>query len=265
MKKPPVTLENYQAVYEYYAQHRQNPVAWRLSHFVLGKLFRPNVTMAPGAAEEIERHLDRGNQLVVASNHVSDIDPPIIVATAERSPLKRIAGNTFIPSKYSLFRQTSLKGRVQRRAIDGLGAIPIFRNKDVRPDGSEVSEEQKVLQKAALSGLLETSIELINQGQNMAIFPEGERNPEDPANLLELGWGLGHIVCNADPKNDLAIVPMGIHYGIGEAKQAFTPSVHLGTPIPDSFTRPEEVISALKPVLQYTVDRAVGDFATRSA
>lgn len=265
MKKPPVTLENYQAVYEHYAKYNQNPIAWRASHFVLGKLFRPRVIMGPGVADEIKRQSERGSQFVIPSNHVLDVDPTVTVATAERTPLRAVAGNAFIPAKYVLFDETNIKGRATRWAIDNLGAIPIFRNKDVYSDGTEVSPEQKALQKAARTALLDTSIELIEGGKHMSIYPEGERNLDDPTQLLEFGWGLGYIMCNAEPKNDLLTIPMTVHYGTGDNRQVFTPSVRIGMPNGDTFARPEDVVAQLRPVMQEQLDLTVEDFAARAA
>jgi 1-acyl-sn-glycerol-3-phosphate acyltransferase len=255
MKKPQVRLDNFEAVYEYYQQHRPNKVFNRAGHLAMSLAYRPRVEFASDASETISRLIQTGKRLIIAANHVTANDQYIIASMAQREkPLKPLRGKTFIPSKELLFRNPLL-----RRAVDAMDAVPTFRTKDVADPKLSPEAGQAALetQRAASNRLIETSIVKLDQGEHMAIFPEGTRNPDNPTTVQKLKKGVGIIACGVDETTEVAFVPTGIYYGEGEDMRAFTPSLYIGQPITERFETPEDVVGALQISLQESVDRAV--------
>lgn len=233
MSKPLVTLENYENVYNYYQEHIQNPTAAWASHTLLAAAIRPHVgTVHPDIPAQLDSFHDAGYQFVIAANHLSDIDPPVIASlTRHFAPFRLLEGNTFIPSKSSLFHNPLL-----RRIIDGLGATPQFRTSDVGRDGQPLPDKVRELRNAARDRSFEMARHKLQvQGQNMAIFPEKTRNTVDPSRLQKLGFGLGEILCNLNPELKLVIVPVGVYYGSPELNAMYQsgredPAAHTSKP-----------------------------------
>lgn len=252
MSKPRVALENYQQLYDHYGSRRPNRLANRILHAALGAIIRPQVSFAAEAEEDVANLLASNVTLVLASNHVSNFDPPVIAAMAQRERVIRpMRGKTSVLSKNSLFKQPL------RPIIDQLYAIPTFRaGEATRADGS-VDEARTALQRAASQRVQDMSVDLLDNGIHMAIFPEGTRNKQDPTMVQRVKHGLGDIVCRVAPETMLAIVPMGIYYGPGEHSTNLRPSVYIDNPLRGPFSDPGEVTSFAQEALQRSVDMAI--------
>jgi len=125
MGNPEVSLDNYEAVYEYYRSHQQNRFVAKLAYAALALKYRPRVRYAPGAEAALKTLLERKTQLVVAVNHLTESDQFTLAATAWRTPLRRVIGRTRVLAKDELFVDPS-----QRKKIDMMGSIPVFRSKN---------------------------------------------------------------------------------------------------------------------------------------
>ncbi len=252
MGRPQVTLENYEEVYRFYKDYRPTKLtAWILSGG-LGLKFRPSVHFAPGAEERVDEIIKSGRPLVIASNHLLDTDPRIIAAAAAReSVLRRLVGNTFIPSKSPIFYSPdpSVKQRFEKYAVDGLGAIPVYREKDFMNDEAALKMVRKTLRP-----FMDVSVGRLNQGMNMAIFPEGERNEADPEKVQPLFSGIGSMVCRVSKVEQPAVLPWAIWY-TEEGMQK--PIVWIEQPSDERFTKPREVSDWLHPQMQTALDRAI--------
>ncbi|MDR2176392.1 MAG: 1-acyl-sn-glycerol-3-phosphate acyltransferase [Synergistaceae bacterium] len=109
--------------------------------------------------------LPRGGRVIVASNHCSNLDP-ILVGIAFPRRLRYFA-------KEELFRPI-LFGRIIRL----LGAVPVS-----RADSASAA--------SALKGFFR----LLEEGNDVLIFPEGSRSPD--GNLLPLEGGVGLIAVHS--------------------------------------------------------------------
>lgn len=105
------------------------------------------------------RHFPRGN-LILAGNHISNWDPPLIAAAVPRA--------VHFMAKSSLFKTRFLSWFMQK-----LGAFPINRRSNVN------------------SGALNKAIELVNSGGAVIIFPEGTRSRNGI--MLPAKAGVGYI------------------------------------------------------------------------
>jgi len=268
MSRPEVTLKNYPEVYDYYEQHTQSQVFARLGHAVLGKLYRPEITYAhDGAAEDAIRDEFRaGTRLAIASNHLTEDDQYVIVSAAQTEKvLHPLRGNTFIPTEVSLFKRPSKKGGwFLRRMVDELGAIPVYRKKDIEREGIEFTPEVEAQYHAAMIRADEVEVAKLVGGSNMAVFPEGTRNRSQHFRVQPLKMGFAHTVCKAAEQVPVSVVPFGIYYG-GEPTDydhpnppaKYKPHVRIGMPIPVDNKTPEELVEVLRPAIQTCVSFTV--------
>lgn len=242
MKRPEVTAPNYEEVYDFYTDYRPSRAASHLLYGVMGVAFAPRVTFAEESKEQIDEILSGGKTVVLASNHLSLADPCNIAAMPMRErTLRPLAGNSFIPSKASLFGNTVL-----RRAVDGLGAVPVFREQDV-PEGSPVSARRTIRK------FIEMCTSRLDSGQHMAIFAEGTRNGTDPTKIQKLSGGIGAVVCRVSQVEQPPIIPIALHYD----RSKRSPLVYVGQPSPKPFDRAEDVMNWLGPNLQNCLDSAI--------
>lgn len=253
MKRPPVTLENYQEVYDFYDTYRPNKLGTWLLYAALGTAFAPHVVYADGTKEQIAETLDSNKSLVIVANHTRDVDPCVMASTLFRQPaLRPMIGNTFIPAKspifYDLIRSPAFLNPVLRRAVDSLYSVPVFRDKEYGKDNP--------LLRPAARRLLANSVANLNIGDHMAILGEGERNTTDPTKIQKIQSGVGVMVCRATEVEQPALVTMGMYYG-QDKKLARNPTVYVGEASQQPFEKPRQVIDWLQAHLQASVDAAV--------
>lgn len=248
MKKPEVTLHNYEVVYDYYTQYSQPKVGAYIGHKAMSLMFRPNIEYTEGAQQAVEDILDNDGRLVVALNHLSDNDQYVVSAMALREQTFRpMVGNTFIQSKEVLFHHPNkLLRPLLRRGVDVMGAIPAFRKKDV-------GEEDTDLRRQATNRMLQTSIQKLNNGQHMAIFPEGTRNKEQPDVVQELKPGICTVLGGVASNLLVGIVPIGFTYE-GDKRRS---EMWVDGPIIYSGQDNNVLLADLRDSLQYSVDRAI--------
>ncbi len=248
MKKPEVTLQNYEAVYDYYEQYQQPRIGAYIGHKIMSLMFRPNVEYADGADQTIEDILYAHGRLVVALNHLSDNDQYVVSAMALRERVFRpLVGHTFIQSKEVLFNHPNkIVKPLMRRGVDAMGAIPVFRKKDV-------NEDANYLRRLATDRMLQTSAEKIEHGQHMAIFPEGTRNTERPDVVQPLKPGINAVLGQAAANLLVGVVPVGFTYGDDMRR----PKMYVNEPMIYQPTRNDAFLGKLQSSLQHSVDRAI--------
>lgn len=126
------------------------------------------------ALKNFLRALPNRGPVILAANHESYLDPPL-VGMAFSGPLRFIAWD-------QLF-----KSRVFGFLIRALGAVP-------------VSHENK----SSAAGLLRQVMGFLDDGYSVLIFPEGERSPD--GNLMPLEGGVALMAV----KKNVPIVPVWI-------------------------------------------------------
>lgn len=156
MDRPAVILENDTTVYDFYLRHQQNRQVARLAYATLARRFKPRVSYPEGAREELRRLVYDDTRLIIAVNHLSETDPYTVAATAWASPLRPVIGRTRVLAKDELFQEPK-----QRRRIDMMGGIPVFRGKN---HGMRAVS-------AAGNRMMDVSAERVRRGDDLAIFP----------------------------------------------------------------------------------------------
>lgn len=245
MDSPEVSLDNYEAVYEFYRTHQQNPVVAKFAYAALALKYRPRVRYASGAQAALALLLEQKTRLVVAVNHLTESDQFTLAATAWRSPLRRVIGRTRVLAKDELFVDPA-----QRKKVDMMGSIPVFRSKN--HGLRAVSDAGRMM--------MDVAAERLAGGDCLAIFPEGTCNTEDPRTLQHVNSGIGHIVARAQKLGcSPALLSIGINYGSGAANVK-SASVFIGAPVAEFGTKPMDISRAVQTNLQAAVDRSVANY-----
>ncbi len=177
-----VELAQSEAVYAHYLDHQQDRVRAKLMYGgVLAARIRPVVRFT--ARDHLVRAVRSGRPLLIAANHVSERDPLVLAAAGFRSPIRSRIGHMRVLAKDELFEEAG-----QRRKIDTLGGIPVFRQKD---HGVRAAAE-------AGRQMFGVCVERMVRGDSIAVFPpEGTCNEGDVTRLQKLGTGIGHIAYRA--------------------------------------------------------------------
>lgn len=295
--RPKITIESREsidAMYDYYEDHQQSQIFARLAHVVLGKIYRPIITFEAGAEDAIGEAIENKTRLNISPNHLTDQDQNVIVAMAQREPVFHpLRGRTHIPAKQSIFNRPLKKGGpILRRAVDGLGAIPVYRMEDLKRLGLDQDDEAVENYEYAMQRVHEVqNVRLVrgvrNHGRptryptpapsnlpydHWASFWEGTRNLTDHTTVQSLKLGPAYTACEAAQDVDVAVVPMAFYYG-GEPtdykKQdvplKHTPNLHIGMPIPVETYDPKELIQLVHSAIQACADVAVAASLARAA
>nr|WP_296778362.1 1-acyl-sn-glycerol-3-phosphate acyltransferase [Rhodococcus sp. (in: high G+C Gram-positive bacteria)] len=245
MDRPAVILENDATVYDFYLQHQQNRQVARLAYATLARRFKPRVSYPEGAREEVRRLVYDDTRLIIAVNHLTETDPYTVAATAWASPLRPVIGRTRVLAKDELFQETK-----QRKRIDMMGGIPVFRGKN---HGMRAVS-------AAGNRMMDISAERMRRGDDLAVFPEGTCNLEDPTQVQHVGSGIGHIAARVRKLGvEPVLVCIGLSYGPGSAKLK-SASVYIDTPITELPAKPIEISRIVAAGMQKALDGAVAAY-----
>jgi 1-acyl-sn-glycerol-3-phosphate acyltransferase len=249
MKRPKAELDNQEQIekmYKYYGNAKKSRFA-RATRFILEKLINPQVSYLEGAKETLEQYQGR---LVVAINHIDNLDPPVLAAVTARIPRLEYPAveHATIPAKASLFN-TPVIGSI----VTKLGALPTFRQKDKDPGG---------LRKIANSAMMEINKNKLrdNPYGTVFIFPEGTRNKDDPGNVKELKPGVVELLKIDNPESEkydptIGVLPVGIAYrGLLKFRR---PEVVVGNIItPEANLTEEALLLDIRGGMQECVDQA---------
>lgn len=234
--QPKVDIENRHAWREFYLGRRPNVRVARFAHWVMGKVYNPHYSFAPGAEEAIGQIPSSARKMIVA-NHSTNHDPNIIAAAVQQvEVLNSMCGNGTIMSKPPLLRMFVL-----RRFFNSFGVFPGFRETDItKKDNSPIDPLLQAKQREAADFGIEIGVEHLDHGEDMGLFPEGKRNKRDPTRLQKLKRGLGRMVCGTTA--DVRIIPMGIYNKFDPTDSKFKqllahrrPYVYIGIPIEGPF------------------------------
>lgn len=147
-----------------------------------------------------QENLPRDGAFLIAANHLSFLDPPLI--------------GSQVPRQLCFFaRKTLWKPGVAAWWLDAVGTIPVDRD-----GGQDVSALKRVLR-------------ALKDNKGLILFPEGTRSPD--GQLQAPKAGVGFIVC----KSQVPVVPARI-FGSFEAFGKGVKFPRLGTPVSVVFGRP---------------------------
>lgn len=169
--------------------------AYGFFHYGMGALCDINFRIAVTGGE----HLPRSGGFIVAANHASLLDPPIVGAQ--------------LPQQTAAFaRKTLWRGGIASWWLDIVGVIPVDRD-----GGSDVGAIRRVLQ-------------TLKQDKGIILFPEGTRTPTGALQRAKAGVGL--MAC----RTGVPVVPARI-FGTFEAFGRNGP-LRLGTRVSVVFGQP---------------------------
>ncbi len=248
MKKPPVKLQNYEQVYDFYRDFVPSDRATRIGFKAMSLIAKPQVSYDSGAEETIEQLISSNSKVIVTPNHINDKDQYVVSALARReASLKPLVGKTFIPAKESLFQN-----KILRAGVEVMGAIPVFRALDIKTD----DPGQVELQRRAADRFIDTALyRIVEYDDNMAIFPEGTRNKVNSVEVQPLKSGIGIIVGKLLTEATVGIIPVGLQYSDSESWRK--PFIHVGNPmIVEGYSSQDQVIEELRPKMQNAVYEA---------
>jgi len=180
---------------EAFPQSRMEPV-YGFFHYIIavayGIAFRGEVAG--------QQHLPADGAFLVAGNHVSFLDPPLI--------------GVHVPRQLAFFaRKTLWKPGIAAWWLDAVGTIPVDRD-----GGQDVSALKRVLR-------------TLKENKGLILFPEGTRSPD--GTIQEPKSGVGFIVC----KSQVPVVPARI-FGTFEAFGRGMKFPRLGVPVTVVFGPP---------------------------
>ncbi|WP_194832334.1 1-acyl-sn-glycerol-3-phosphate acyltransferase [Nocardia sp. XZ_19_369] len=253
MEPPEVRLENSDTVYDFYLEHRQNRLkAWG-AYAILARRYYPRVAYAEGARAGLRAAIRQGRPLLISINHLSENDPYTVAAAAWRSALRPVIGRVRVLAKDELFEEPE-----QRRKIDMMGGIPVFRGKD---HGIRAVN-------AAGQRMMDICAQRIARGDGVAVFPEGTCNEVDPTQVQPVGSGIGHIAFRAMKLGvEPVLVSMGLSYGPRldptvqpNKEEAKSASFYFGKPITELPTKPGDIARLVRADLQQALDGAVAAY-----
>lgn len=247
---PEVLLDNSDAVYDYYLAHQQNRLKAKAAYAILARRYRPRVAYAPGVRDQVRELVASGRRLIIAVNHLSENDPYTVAAMAWRSPLRPIIGRVRVLAKDELFAEAEL-----RRKIEMMGAIPVFRGKN---HGIRAAN-------AAGQRMMDVCAERLRRGDDLAIFPEGTCNLEDPAKVQSVGSGVGHIAFRA---MKLGVEPAALFVGLSYGPDRLNPdkegvrgaSFYFHEPATKLPGKPNEITQVFREGMQVALDGAAARY-----
>jgi 1-acyl-sn-glycerol-3-phosphate acyltransferase len=169
--------------------------AYGFFHYGMGVLCDVNFHIAVSGVE----HIPRSGGFIIAANHASLLDPPIVGAQ--------------VPRQMAAFaRKTLWKGGIISWWLDTVGVIPVDRD-----GGSDVTAIRRVLQ-------------TLKEEKGIILFPEGTRTPDGQLQRAKSGVGL--MAC----RTGVPVVPARV-FGTFEAFGRNGP-LCFGTPVTVAFGRP---------------------------
>lgn len=245
MDRPAVILENDATVYDFYLRHQQSRQVARLAYATLARRFRPRLSYPEGGREELRRLVYDDTRLLIAVNHLTESDPYTLAAAAWSSPLRPVIGRTRVLAKDELFQEPK-----QRRRIDMMGGIPVFRGKN---HGMRAVS-------AAGNRMMDVAAQRMKRGDDLAVFPEGTCNLEDPSVIQHVGSGIGHIAVRARAAGvEPVLVCIGLSYGPGKANLK-SASVYIDDAITDLPEKPIDITRVVAAGMQKALDGAIAAY-----
>jgi 1-acyl-sn-glycerol-3-phosphate acyltransferase len=208
MERPAITVDNHQAVYDYFSQNELPTGALKIAHSVINRIFDPRVTMAPGAQSDLERIRDEQIPHIYIFNHLSRFDWFIFASTLHQIAPSDVGNVRTMGADFN-FHLLKTKGKFWvggGTLNDHIGGIPVFRSIDYpKRDLTPVQEN-----------LFNCVVRNLERGQAAAAAPEGKINEtDDPATLLPFRSGIieiGQRAANSMGR-EVAYTPLGTWFG----------------------------------------------------
>jgi len=126
--------------------------------------------------------------ILFVANHQNAMMDPLLIATSNKS-------------MYFLARASAFKNKLAAKILTNLHLVKIYRRRD--------GVDSKKLNEAVFDHCLE----LLNEGKNMLIFPEGSHHIMRKVRSLRTGFiRIAFDYLEANKEKDLLIIPIGLNY-----------------------------------------------------
>jgi hypothetical protein len=251
-------VHNYEQVYADVRETWQDPGRAELYHEVLSRILSPHVVFGDEVEDRIGQEIKNGAQVAIALTHGIMLDPVHIAAMASQNVVFHpIVGRTMIGAKVGLFSTDNI-GAI----VPDLGAIPIWRKKDVHKKGEseEEREELKTIRHNAGAEFIETEIYgMETHGLSMAKHVEGTRNKGDKTKIQKVYEGFGRVLSGVDPSKDILQLTVAFYYGrwLNGSKTWLEPTMYVDIPREQRRDDKDLVTANIAASLQETLALAV--------
>lgn len=254
MKRPEVSLDNIEAVYDYYDELRANKLIARLGYRAFALAIAPRVEYDGGAEAMLDAEMDHETGLIIAPNHISLQDPYIVAGAAAKTPLSHAIGNVMAWGKAEIFEDDGSKTYPIKRYIsDNFGGMPLF-----RPSSYPGAERSQLIRANARA--YDVTANHLARGGTAAIFAEGTiQRSEDKSKILPIQSGIARVAHEVRAKGGVPrIAPMAISRGPhGELR---SPKIIMGEPQDVSDFTKKEIQEYLQENLQSLVTRVCNSY-----
>lgn len=242
---PEVSLENYEAVYDYYQSHQQPRLRALGAYAHLARKYKPDPQYSEQTGNEIKQIRKDGGSFLISVNHPTNhSDQFVLAGTAWRSPLRWNIGHMRVLGKDDLFVDVK-----QRQQVDMMGSIPVFRAKD---------HSLRTVSNAG-QRMMDISAQRLYNGDDLAVFVQGEHESEHPDYITKINSGISHIALRAiNLGTPLHMLSIGIAYGKpGDNPNVRNASVYINSPFQiDSSAKPMQITRDIRDDLQAAVTKA---------
>ncbi len=244
MSKPDVILDNYPAVYEYYAQLPPDMEYMQQKYAGFSAGFTPAVFSAPdGIADQLDQLAQDDHRIILSMNHTHFIDQFPVGAEINNGKL----GDDMRTRPMSMLAKDAYFRTNFRDDLDSMNAIPIFQPKRYQDNSRLVGE-------AGLAAI-ETAVQRMQDGYNLGAFWEGQRNAGDIRAVQPLQAGLFHVIKKLGRRGiKSAVLNVAvIHDNLDNPKRSI---VHVNEPLVNLTGKRANVIGAVQDDLQQATDYA---------
>ena len=203
MSMPELVPENYVEINQYFADFEPSERINKIGFGVMHALCPNEMHYIDGSDDTVQAHLEDGGSIILAPYHQSNLDTPTTASIACEAPFELLRGRTIIPAKAEIFKWPGLG-----RFFPHMGAHPTFRKRDFDQD-----EAGEALRKKVGDAMVQYDVDYINNGGNIAIFPQGERHKQPHnSDVPKPRTGIARIARGVNDPSRLLIVTAAYAY-----------------------------------------------------
>lgn len=204
--RPPITVDNYQQVYEYFEDYDNDGKVLGFAYGAINKLLHPRISENPQARPDAEHIAATNTPHIYIFNHLSKWDYFLFASYLHQKAPSDIGNIRTMGADFNFRGPKITAGEVQvGPLVDYIGGIPVFRSQDYpERDLRPVQEE-----------LFNCVARSLVKGHKVAAAPEGKIYVTDnPIQLLKFRSGVAEVAMRAAHilDSEVAITPMGFCY-----------------------------------------------------
>lgn len=205
-QRPPITVDNYQQVYEYFEDYCNDGKVLSFAYSAINKILHPRISENPQARLDAEHITANNTPHIYIFNHLSKWDYFLFASYLHQKAPGDIGNIRTMGADFNFRGPKISASEIQvGPLVDYIGAVPVFRSQDYPSvDLHPVQEE-----------LFNCVARSLVKGHKVAAAPEGKINvTENPMQLLKFRSGIAEVAMRASHMLDseVAITPIGFCY-----------------------------------------------------